>query len=58
MKRKQFFLMAAALSAVLQVNAQGNNTDMGGPDGDYRSLADRVLKLEKKKKVYTDRLQN
>nr|WP_024992231.1 porin [Hoylesella pleuritidis] len=48
MKRKQFFLMAAALSAVLQVNAQGNNTDMGGPDGDYRSLADRVLKLEKK----------
>jgi len=33
----------------LTANAQGGrNTGMGGPDGDYQSLSERVLKLEKK----------
>jgi len=39
-----FLTVALALNAV----AQGNNTRMGGEDGDYQSLAERLLKLEKK----------
>lgn len=33
---------------VLTMYAQGHNRGMGGPDGDYKSLAQRVFKLEKK----------
>lgn len=36
-------LMICATSAF----AQGNNTGMGGNDGNYQSIAERVLKLEK-----------
>ena len=32
----------------LGANAQGRNTGMGGADGDYQSLSERVFKLEKK----------
>ena len=32
----------------LGANAQGRNTGMGGSDGDYQSLSERVFKLEKK----------
>ena len=47
MKKIRLILIVAFLSATAQSHAQGNNTDMGGPDGNYKSLADRVLKLEK-----------
>jgi len=40
-------IIVAALS-VMSASAQGNNTRMGGEDGDYESLTERVLKLEKK----------
>ena len=45
---KRLILFATALVMALTANAQGRNTGMGGPDGDYQSLSDRVLKLEKK----------
>ncbi|SES92124.1 porin [Prevotella sp. kh1p2] len=45
---KHILLTAAMLGLALGVNAQGNNTGLGGNDGDYQSLAERVLKLEKK----------
>ncbi len=34
--------------AAISASAQGNNTRSGGADGDYQSLAERVLNLEKK----------
>ncbi len=34
--------------AAISASAQGNNTRTGGADGDYESLAERVLNLEKK----------
>lgn len=36
----------------LTVSAQGNNTGMGGYDGDYKSLAEKVMKLEKKNDAF------
>lgn len=36
------------LFLALPVFGQGNNTGNGGPDGDYRSLSQRILNLEKK----------
>ena len=45
---KRLIIFATALVMALTANAQGRNTGMGGPDGDYQSLSDRVLKLEKK----------
>lgn len=40
--------MAACALTTIGAWSQGNNTGMGGNDGDYQSLAERVLKLEKK----------
>lgn len=45
---KNLIVLAAALAFPLLASAQGNNTGMGGNDGDYESLAHRILKLEKK----------
>lgn len=44
---KKPILLISLLVAVLTVAAQGNNTSMGGDDGDYQSLAERVAKIEK-----------
>lgn len=44
---KKSILIAALFGVALGANAQGNNTGMGGNDGDYQSIAERVLKLEK-----------
>lgn len=50
MKRKTFLITAIACPALLF--AQGNNTGMGGNDGERKSLAQRVLKLEKKSDAF------
>lgn len=44
---KKSILIAALFGVALGANAQGNNTGMGGNDGDYQSIAERVLKIEK-----------
>ena len=50
---KRLYCMAAAFLAVaLNAFAQGGNTGDGGPDGDYASLAGRVLNLEKKTEAF------
>lgn len=48
MYMKKNIILAVALSLPLAGFAQGNNTGMGGNDGDYESLAHRVFNLEKK----------
>ena len=40
------------LVAALAASAQGNNTRMGGDDGDYQSLAERLAKIEKKNDMF------
>lgn len=45
---KQYLSIVAALCISMGAAAQGNNIGMGGQDGNYQSLAERVLKLEKK----------
>jgi len=45
---KKVVLTALLAAASTIAFAQGGNTGMGGYDGDYSSLAERVLKLEKK----------
>lgn len=45
---KRILLTSAALCLTAFTFAQGNNTGMGGNDGNYESLAERVFKLEKK----------
>lgn len=45
---KKILLACTLLGMTLGVGAQGNNTGMGGEDGDYQSLAERIFKLEKK----------
>ena len=40
------------LVAALTTSAQGNNTRMGGDDGDYQSLAERVAKIENKNDMF------
>lgn len=42
----------AAAAMTLQANAQGGNTRMGGNDGDYQSLAERITGLEKKNDAF------
>lgn len=49
---KQIFLFSAMLAVTLTANAQGGNTRMGGNDGDYQSLAERVAKIEKKNDMF------
>ena len=48
MKMKKTMLSVALLAAAMTANAQGGNTGMGGRDGDYKSLAEKVAWLEKK----------
>lgn len=45
---KKTLLSALLLCAALQVGAQGGNTGMGGEDGDFQSLSERLAKIEKK----------
>lgn len=45
---KRILLLAAAGLVALTASAQGGNHGHGGCDGNYKSLAERVLKLEKK----------
>ena len=40
------------LSIATNANAQGDNTRMGGNDGNYQSLAERFAKLEKKSDMF------
>jgi hypothetical protein len=49
---KKSILIAALIGVALGANAQGNNTGMGGNDGDYQSIAERVLKLEKHNDIF------
>lgn len=49
---KKMMIMAAALAISLGANAQGNNTSMGGSDGNIQSIAERVTKLEKKSDAF------
>lgn len=44
---KKILLIAALIGTTLGASAQGNNTGMGGNDGNYQSLSERLLKLEK-----------
>lgn len=44
---KKILLIAALIGTTLGSSAQGNNTGMGGNDGNYQSLSERLLKLEK-----------
>lgn len=44
---KKALITVALLSVTLGASAQGNNTGMGGNDGNYQSLAERVTKIEK-----------
>ena len=45
---KKTILFGIMLAVSLTASAQGGNTRMGGNDGDYQSLAERVVNLEKK----------
>jgi len=49
---KKIMIVAMALAISLGANAQGNNTRMGGSDGDIQSVAERVTKLEKKNDAF------
>jgi hypothetical protein len=48
---RRFITTTLAIAIALCAHAQGNNTGLGGEDGDYQSLAERVFKLEKKTKA-------
>lgn len=52
MKTLKFAVLAATSLFAMTASAQGNNTRMGGNDGNYESLAERVLKLEKKSDAF------
>ncbi|MBO6287398.1 MAG: porin [Prevotella sp.] len=49
---KKILFAGLMLCAGLTASAQGNNTRMGGEDGDYQSIAERVAKLEKKNDMF------
>ena len=49
---KKYIILMAAAAMTLQANAQGGNTRMGGNDGDYQSLAERITGLEKKNDAF------
>lgn len=49
---KKIFVTAVALTLTLGASAQGNNTGMGGDHEGCTSLAERVLKLEKKNDAF------
>lgn len=49
---KKMIFMAAALFLSMGAYAQGGNTRMGGKDGNFQSLNERVTKLEKKNDMF------
>ena len=49
---KKLIISAVTVLAAITASAQGGNTGYGGPDGDYKALADRVLNLEKKNDAF------
>ena len=49
---KKILATVAALTLTMGAAAQGNNTGMGGSHDGYTSLAERVLKLEKKSDAF------
>lgn len=52
MKLRHTAMIALASMMSMSAMAQGHNTQMGGNDGNYQSLAERVLKLEKKSDAF------
>ena len=57
MKLSRVFLVAWAVLSAVTAQAQGGNHGDGGPDGDFTSLSERLLNLEKKhhgSSVYID----
>ncbi|MBQ7421410.1 MAG: porin, partial [Prevotella sp.] len=49
---KKMTIMGVLLACSATILAQGNNTGMGGYDGDYKSLAEKVANLEKKNDAF------
>lgn len=49
---KKIILASIMFAVTASSSAQGNNTGMGGPDGNYEALAERVFKLEKKSDAF------
>ena len=49
---KKMMILAAALFFAMGAAAQGDNVGMGGPDGNYTSLAERIANLEKKNDAF------
>ena len=49
---KKTLTIGLVLALSLTASAQGGNTRMGGNDGDYESLAERIGKLEKKNDAF------
>ena len=49
---KKHIVAGAMLTMTIGINAQGNNTGMGGADDGYESLAERVFKWEKKNDAF------
>jgi len=49
---KKCLITALALTAALNIAAQGANSGMGGDDSRFQSLAERIAKVEKKNDVF------
>ncbi len=49
---KRMMTLAAALILAMGAAAQGDNVGMGGPDGNYASLAERIANIEKKNDAF------
>lgn len=49
---KKMMILTAALFLAMGAAAQGDNVGMGGPDGNYTSLAERIANLEKKNDAF------
>lgn len=49
---KQILLLATALVISMRAAAQGGNVGMGGKEGDFESLSQRVANLEKKNDAF------
>ncbi|HCN54531.1 MAG TPA: porin [Prevotella sp.] len=50
--KNRIMTLTTSLTLALTMNAQGNNTGMGGSDGEYQSLYERVTQLEKKNDMF------
>ncbi|MBO4585631.1 MAG: porin, partial [Bacteroidales bacterium] len=48
MKTLRVLLLTLAVTSAVSAAAQGSNHGDGGPDGNYTSLSERLLNLEKK----------